>query len=385
MHAYSQAGKWYFTIMKTTLSKIAQRAGVSTITASRVLRGMGRVKPQTRQKVVESAKQLGYHKLNQNQVVPVGKAASDMHLRVLINGRGQMIDSLEDHGISSRIRSHFRHGLQSQLLETGGKLISVDLDSLERIQGAIKQYKPHGLVLRQPIPTDWLEQLKSLLPVIYAVSYDHQCGVDSIYTNEHRSAAMVYKKLYDLGHREIAWLGIVDRNCVSQHWQEMLESSHPVDRLCSSAHAVRYAAWANLAYCQLNSNKQQLVIMERNWKIQSLEEVVQNAVDQFVQSRPQPTAIITPADQIAMKVVALLRRRGLSVPDDISVVGYGGTLVVEGQIPEMASVVLPMEAIGRTVSELIRRRLADPQALPVSMQLETQLIDGQSIGPCRIH
>ena len=42
-----------------------------------------------------------------------------------------------------------------------------------------------------------------------------------------------------------------------------------------------------------------------------------------------------------------------------------------------------MAAIGKAIPELIRRRLADPNALPVSMQLETDFLDGRSLGPAR--
>ena len=73
----------------------------------------------------------------------------------------------------------------------------------------------------------------------------------------------------------------------------------------------------------------------------------------------------------------------MRMPDDMSVISYGGSLITSNSQPEMASVVLPMAAIGRTIPELIRRRLADPNALPVSMQLETEFLDGKSLGASR--
>lgn len=370
--------------MSATLQDIAKQAGVSTMTASRVLRGMGRVNPQTREKVVEIAQQLGYRKLSTGQVMQAGKVGSDMHLRVMLGcGRVHVVDETAHYATKGDLHSQLAGELDRQLSETGGKLISIPLETLDQVVADIQKHKPHGLVLRQPIPTDWLDVLRDMLPIIYAVSYDHQSGVDSIYTNEHRSAAMIYKKLSDLGHREIGWFGIVDRHSAAHEWAEMFESSCLVDRLCCSIHAVRYAAWANLAYCQINSFKQPLILMERDWRMQSLDDVVRDAVDQFLQLRPQPTAIVTPADEIGLNVIEALEHRGLSVPEDMSVISYGGTLISKGDQPELASVVLPMAAIGRTIPELIRRRLADPNALPVSMQLETELIDGRSLASSR--
>lgn len=369
--------------MSATLQDIAKHTGVSAMTASRVLRGMGRVNPQTREKVVQAAQRLGYRKMASGQVMASGKAGSDMHLRVMIGSNRYKTDKDIIHVTKGGLHQQLIEELSNQLTSGGGKLITIGLENLQQVKADIQKHKPHGLVLRQPIPTDWLNELRDILPIIYAVSYDHQSGVDSIYTNEHRSAAMIYKKLSELGHREIGWFGIVDRHCVTHEWAEMYESSCLVDRLCGSIHAVRYAAWANLAYCQLNSFKQPLILMERDWRIQSLDDVVRDAVDQFLQLRPQPTAIVTPADGIGLAVIRALENRGLSVPEDVSIVSYGGTMIARGQEPDLASVVLPMSAIGQTIPELIRRRLADPKVLPVSMQLETTLLEGRSMGPAR--
>ncbi len=364
--------------MAATLQDIAKHAGVSTMTASRVLRGMGRVNPQTREKVVEIAQRLGYRKLAN------GQAGSDLHLRVMIGeDKIHIKDQTTCHPVKGNLHHQLAGELQKQLEVTGGKLMMTELESLDQIVSDVQKNKPHGLVLRQPIPTDWLDVLREMLPIVYAVSYDHQSGVDSVYTNEHRSAAMIYNKLTGLGHREIGWFGIVDRHSATHQWGEMFESNCLVDRLCCSIHAVRYAAWANLAYCQVSRFKQPMILVERDWRIQSLDDVVRDAVDQFLQLRPQPTAIVTPADEIGLTMIDLLKQRGLKVPEDVSVISYGGTFNQQNNIPEIASVVLPMAAIGKAIPELIRRRLADPKALPVSMQLETDFLDGRSLGPAR--
>jgi hypothetical protein len=42
---------------------------------------------------------------------------------------------------------------------------------------------------------------------------------------------------------------------------------------------------------------------------------------------------------------------------------------------------MPMETIGRVIPELVERRLADPQAVPISVQFETSLYEGGSVRP----
>ncbi len=369
--------------MIATLQDIAKQAGVSPMTASRVLRGLGRVNPKTRQRVVTVARRLGYCRESVSQGLCSVRAGNDLHLRVLLGIQVSPKFGASDQPLHCQMDSQIIDPLSEQLELTGGKLVVIKLENLDQIVAEVQKHRPHGLVLRQPIPTDWLETLRPMLPAVYAVSYDHQSKVDSIYTNEHRSAALLYKKLTELGHQAIGWFGIVDRHATAHEWSDMYDSTCLVDRLCSSIHTVRYAAWANLAYCQIHNNRQPLILIERDWRHQKLVEVVSDVIGQFLQLRPQPTALVTPANDIALCVIEVLKQRGLRVPEDMSVVSYGGIKgqSVKKQLPRIASVCLPMDAIGKVIPELIRRRLAGFDALPMSLQLETEFLEGQSLGP----
>src|SRR5690606_34254937 len=108
----------------------------------------------------------------------------------------------------------------------------------------------HGIVLRQPLPHSWIERLLKTAPIVYAVEFDHQMGVDSVYSNEHRSAGMVMDHLSGYGHRQIAWFGILDRNAPYSVVFDAIDESSIVDRQAFSVHGGRHAAWANIAYCQ---------------------------------------------------------------------------------------------------------------------------------------
>jgi DNA-binding LacI/PurR family transcriptional regulator len=144
-------------------------------------------------------------------------------------------------------------------------------------------------------------------------------------------------------------------------------------------HGARHAAWANIAYCQLAGQKQPLILVERDWRTQDLDTVVVEGVRQILALQPRPTAVVCSCDPIATSLVAALRRRELKVPQDISIVSYGGSAEAKGAVPSISSVEMPMETIGKMIPELIERRLADPNAVPISVQFQTTLYQGASV------
>src|SRR5689334_11381105 len=82
----------------------------------------------------------------------------------------------------------------------------------------------------------WLDRMMKVGPVVYAVEFDHQMNVDSVYTNEHRSAAVLLDYLSRHNHRQIAWFGILDRNAPYQVVFDALDESSVVDRQAFSTH-----------------------------------------------------------------------------------------------------------------------------------------------------
>jgi LacI family transcriptional regulator len=73
-----------------------------------------------------------------------------------------------------------------------------------------------------------------------------------------------------------------------------------------------------------------------------------------------PSALCCGNDHLAMRVCGLLRRRGISVPQDLSVLGYDDhRLITEHAHPRLASVELPYAAIGRRAAERLLERIAE--------------------------
>jgi len=362
--------------MSITLKHIANELGVSQMTVSRALRGVSRTNSGTRQMIREAAKRMGYQPIGGVMLPPTVRSGKGNHsLRVLMPTVNHRIGAEGGSWWLDRMVTAMRE----RMTVSNGRLVEQHFMGIDELIEEYLRARFHGIVLRQPLPHAWIERLLKVGPVVYAVEFDHQLNVDSVYSNEHRSAAMVLDYLSERNHRQIAWFGILDRHApYSVVFDEMDESSI-VDRQAFSTHGARHAAWANIAYCQLAGQRQPLVLVERDWNRQDLDDVVEEGLNRILAIEPKVTAIVCSADPVALAMVKALKKRGLDVPRDMSIVSYGGSDEIKATNPSITSLEMPMETIGRVIPELIERRVADPSAVPISVQFQTTLYEGGSV------
>ena len=363
--------------MSVTLKQIAERTGLSPMTVSRVLRGIGKVKAATRQRVLEVAEELGHSRFTGVVLPhPIRSGGGEHGLRVLLPYG-------HDGTLTSELGQRLLHGLEARLQETGGMLFKTPFESVEEIIREARNHRVHGIVLRQTLPRRWLAQLKALHPVVYATADDFQTGVDSIFTNENRCAAQIIDHLFSFGHEDIAFFGIVDYHAPFRLGEDRFGTAVLGDRTINAIHGARYAAWTYLAQCQSGFRPLPVHIEPRDWRHQSLEETVRNALRHLLLLRPQPTAIVIAADSIATETIRAMKEQGLAVPEDISIVSYGAMREGREHIPPVTSSEPPLEQIGRTVPELVERRLAQRHAVTISLQLEARLREGGTVAAPR--
>lgn len=368
--------------MTVTLKKIADELGVSQMTVSRALRGVSRINPETRQLVRQTAIRLGYQPIGGVMLPPTVRNGKGNHtLRLLLPTISRRIGAEGGSWYLDRMVTSIRTRMEL----SNGRVVEQHFPNFDELLAECQRGRFHGVVLRQPLPTAWVRRLLEITAVLYAVEFDHQLGVDSVYSNEHRSAGVVLDYLSQRGHSQIAWLGILDRNSPYQVIFDALDVSTIADRQAFSVHGARHAAWANIAYCQLAEQKFPLVLVERDWNTQDLDSVVEQGLNRILASKPQPTAIVCSCDPVALSLVQLLQKRGFKVPQDISVISYGGCDEIKAFSPSITSIEMPMETVGRVIPELIERRLADPHAVPISVQFETTLYEGESVAEAKTH
>lgn len=101
---------------------------------------------------------------------------------------------------------------------------------------------------------------------------------------------------------------------------------------------------------------------------------------QFAEMPDRPTALFAVNDILALRVINLLRNRGLRVPEDIAVVGFDDVESHSVQEPFLTTLRQPYESVGRHAADLIVERLRSPDAPLRHIVLETTLVRRRSSG-----
>jgi len=87
----------------------------------------------------------------------------------------------------------------------------------------------------------------------------------------------------------------------------------------------------------------------------------------------RPAALFCMSDDLAMRALRVARRCGLSIPDDLAVVGYAGLEMAEYANPPLTTVAEPFEEVGRSAFRLMRSEIENPDKPSFKQELCEQL------------
>jgi DNA-binding LacI/PurR family transcriptional regulator len=99
--------------------------------------------------------------------------------------------------------------------------------------------------------------------------------------------------------------------------------------------------------------------------------------------RSGATAIICASDVLALGAVRAVRRAGLSVPGDVSVIGYDDSAFMSCMDPPLTTVRQPIEAMGRAVMELLVNQIGGGPVHEEELLFEPELVVRASTAPAR--
>lgn len=361
--------------MSVRLEDIAKAAGVSVMTVSRALRGIGRMRPETRTRIRETAVQMGYHAMSTIIVPsPTLSKKADYALRLLAPNIRNPVSAEE---VGGWFLKGMVEGARRRLEISDGTIETRHFDTLEQTLEYTRKNKYHGVVILQPLPEPWICRLCETAAVV-CLSEDslYTSGVDTVRGNEAHAAARVVKELQLRGHRDVAWVGVLDRNMPARDFRT---PGSPEDHSLSATLIARYGTWAMIEKMRIPGVRHQLYLEDRDWETRSLEEVIRVVLDRILAGTNRPSAIVSHSGSGAIEIYRQLRARGVRVPEEISLVSCGSSGMFPKGIPKISGTVTPVEQIGQVVPELIERRLANPDATPVGIRLENEWLEGKTL------
>jgi LacI family transcriptional regulator len=310
---------------KVTLELVAQRAGVSPSTVSRILNGTAVVSDDKREAVDRAIAELGF--------VPNPVA------RGLAGGRTLSIGVLTQ-AIDSPFYGVELRGIEDALDRAGysALFVSGHWNAAEeaRCIEVLRSRRVDGLiVLTGRLSDQALRAYAKSLPVVVTGRTLNALHLFSLNFDNVGGARIATEHLLALGHRRIA--------CITG------DMAHPdaVERLQGYRQALEQAGVGYDA---------SLVVAG-----QFHEHSGHMAMDHLLDNRCRFTAVFASNDQMAFGAALALHRRGLRVPDDVSLVGFDDLATATYSIPPLSTVHQPGYELGRIAAQAMLQLLAGAQ------------------------
>jgi LacI family transcriptional regulator len=329
-----------------TIMDVAQEAGVSYATVSRVVNNKGYIKPETRERVMRAVTRLGY--------------VVNQQARSLASGRSQVVGLLVP-GLETAYIGEIIRGIDEELVGASYDLMLYTAHRRRTRESAyvatLTQGMVDGLLLVLPRdPSAYLETLRQRgFPYVLI---DHQ-GVDDIgpavgATNR-QGGYDATRYLIALQHKRIGFItGRLENGCSKER------------------QAGYYAA---LAEHGLATDPQ--LVCEGDFT----QPAGFRATRELLALPQPPTAIFASNDVMAFGAMEAARVGGLRIPEDISIVGFDDIPQALHVHPPLTTVRQPLEHMGRLAARMLLRQIDDRQQLAERIDLPTELIVRES---CRV-
>lgn len=315
-----------------SMQDVAEIAGVSHQTVSRVLNGHASIRPETRERVEAAIAELGYRR--------------NLAARTLATSRSRSIGVLSpavpQFGVTSSllaVEAAIREAGYQPLVTAAAVEHGASVDALEFLLDqsieALVVIAPHESVTRA------IDELKIDLPLVALQAPDGVIG-QAIGVDHSSGTRLATEHLVALGHRRI------------QHVSGPAHYFEAASRRAGFEDAVRDAAL------------EPLPIIEGDWTAVGGDSAAASL-------SPGVTAVVCANDQTAIGLMAGLEAQGLRVPDDVSVTGFDDIPEAPYLRPALTTVRQDFEAIGRAAVDALVRRLAGSEPAAVE-RLRAELV-----------
>ena len=331
---------------RVTLKSVAERAGVSLATASKVMNGRADVRESTRQTVAQAARDLGYQPKRRDV---------DRRRSILIH-----FDSLTSPYSLEVLEGaeQAAHRVDVDLLVASGHQTSSGLPRAWMADAAARGVA--GVILvTTPIGAQharWSRDLNLPLIAIDPVAIDPDLhGIITISATNWEGGSSAVQRLLDLGHRRIGVLGGP-------------EESVPARQRVQGYHSV-------LSQAGISVDPELIEHADFSY------EDGQIGAERLLSLPEPPTAIFAVSDTLGVGALRAARQLGVDVPEQLSVVSFDDTMIARWTHPQLTAVRQPLFSMGQVAIERLLALSADPGLFAHPFKLETHLIERESTAP----
>jgi LacI family transcriptional regulator len=328
-----------------TLRRIAHESGVSVATVSRALRRPETVSPQTRARILALVRRYRY--------VPDALATSLFSRRTGLVG-------LVVPTISNSIYAAFTEAVQQRLQDAGRKLLIANTNYSAELEGQIihklVENRVEGVILTGYQRDAALYELMRhyRIPFVVTWSTSPDPSVPAISFDNRAAAADATQALIELGHRRIGL--ICGMSGVNDRAAQRLEAYRAV----LARNRIRFDP---------------ALVAERPFEVPE----GSAAAEAMMQLARPPSALFCANDIQALGAMFACQRLGLSIPRDVSIMGFDDLPTARYVNPPLSTVHVPAQEMGQAAADALVA--AADKGLPIaSCQIEARVILRDSTG-----
>ncbi|WP_223067817.1 LacI family DNA-binding transcriptional regulator [Paenibacillus caui] len=330
--------------MNPTIKDVAKKANVSIATVSRVLNNLSGYSDKTKQIVLETIKEMGYQP---NAIA-----------RGLINKRTETIGVLLPN-VSSSFSSGLLHGIEQYAHDHNYSVVICNTDDVGKrtmkYLKVLREKQVDGVIFASEVLQDeYYEALKAMnIPVTLVSSKTSHPSVPYVKVDDRKAAYDAVSYLIRKGHKKIAMISGTKEDVIAgipriEGYKQALKDNGLTFRN------------KNLVYGDF--------MFDSGCK--SMEQLLQNSND-F-------TAVFAASDEMAIGALSVAIRKGIKVPDRISIIGYDNIKLTEMVVPPLTTVEQPLSQMGAIACEKLISMIETGRVVESSI-VEHKIVERQTV------
>lgn len=329
-----------------TIYEVSELAGVSLATVSRVMNKSGRVTDKTRQKVEAAMAELGYRpnsiaqSLASNRSNSVGILVPELHGPFF----GTMLS-----GIEAELRDAEKH----VIITVGHSEEAKEQDGIEFLLSR----KCDALILHvDAVSDDYLVALNDgAVPIVLINRSIAGIAGNCVNLDNEHGGYIAARSLLEIGHRSLAYIS-------GPRWKK--DAS---ERLAGHKRALSEFGAPNV-------NE---LIVEGDFQ----ESSGSRGMAQLLETGIPFSAVLCGNDNMAAGAVDVARENGLSIPDDISVVGFDNLIFARYIHPKLSTVDYPIIGMGQMAARIVLNTVYDIDGSEIRNVFKPKLVSRASVQP----
>jgi LacI family transcriptional regulator len=344
-----------------TAKEVARRAAVSVGTVSRVFNNHSNVSEEIRQRVLRVAADLGYTRPGGQPVLAPGRALKEVCFLYCHKGDALPL-TLNPYW------APIFYGVEREARLSNIKLTYRTLDeegqSPRQLTSFLLEMRPSGLLLVGPAALETVKAFQATgLPLVLVDHYlpDLLPPVDAVLGDNFQGARLAMDYLFSAGHRRIAFLG---------------GSAQPGPRPTFTIYSIQQR-WASYCMALLDHGLPVDYSLVESGDLTT--ESSYAACQRLLARQVEFSALFCADDITAIGALKALREAGLSVPDDVSLIGFDDIELAQHVTPPLTTIHLSADQLGTTALRTLMARVVNPDASRVTNLLGVTLVKRGSV------